>query len=243
MKIGDPPNDPTKTSTRPAEKPRAVDTPGVSSAHSLQHVGPADQIVLLGVPEKELTPKVREALFTLIEEVKGLRRELADTRKRMNELEQLADRDPLVDLFNRRAFVRELERAIAMIERYSVQASLIFIDLNGLKTVNDTMGHSAGDAAIVQVAKILSENVRQTDIVGRLGGDEFGVLLTQAGKEVADKKAADLAGKIASEKVNWNGVSFDVSISSGVVEIAAGGSSQEAMEAADNAMYGAKKRK
>ncbi|NNL88272.1 MAG: GGDEF domain-containing protein [Marinicaulis sp.] len=243
MKIGETPKQTTKTTTRPAEKTGAAETSGARSAQSLQHIEPSDQIVLLGVPENELTPKVREALITLMEEVKGLRRELVDTRKRMNELEELADRDPLVDLFNRRAFVRELERAMAMIERYGVQASLIFIDLNGLKTINDTMGHSAGDAAIGHVAEILSTNVRQTDIVGRLGGDEFGVLLTQAGKELADKKADDLADKVASAKVNWGGVSFDVSISCGVVEIAAGGSSREAMEAADNAMYGAKKEK
>ncbi len=203
----------------------------------------SDQIVLAGVPEAELTPKVREALISLMQEVRSLRDQLQWSQERINELERLADSDPLLDIYNRRAFVRELDRALAMIDRYDMKASLVFVDLNDLKKINDQMGHSAGDAALAHVAKVLTANLRQTDAVGRLGGDEFGVLLTQADQATAQMKAEQLTRAVSMEPVAWNGKGFTAQVSCGVVEIAEGLSADEAMERADNAMYEVKSRK
>ncbi|MEO1251732.1 MAG: GGDEF domain-containing protein [Pseudomonadota bacterium] len=203
----------------------------------------ADQIVLLGVPEAEMTEKVRAALVSLLDEVRDLRAQLEDARIRVSELETIADRDSMLDILNRRAFARELDRALAMIDRYDMSASLVFIDLNDLKRINDQLGHGAGDAALAHVARFLSDNVRQTDIVARLGGDEFALLLLQADQAVAAAKAKAIAAMIAAAPVEWKGRSFEAGVSWGAVEIRKGVSAQEAMNLADEAMYQAKKLK
>ncbi|MEX0645593.1 MAG: GGDEF domain-containing protein [Parvularculaceae bacterium] len=202
---------------------------------------PVDAVVIAGIPDNELTPRVRQALQSLMEEVATLRAELAQTRARIGELEELADTDPLVGVLNRRAFVRELNRALAMVERYGAPSSLVFIDLNDLKTINDNWGHAAGDAALAHVAKILAAHVRQTDAVGRLGGDEFGIILTQADQATAEEKAKSLAALVEAEDVQWRDQTFTARLSCGVVEIKKGSSADEALETADNEMYRVKK--
>jgi PleD family two-component response regulator len=156
---------------------------GVSAAEPAAR--PADTATVMGIPEAELTPKVHDAIMALMREVEALRRDLAKSNARLSELEQLADRDALLPMFNRRAFVREMSRMMAVTTRYGTPASLIFFDVNGLKTLNDTQGHALGDQALLHVANTLLENVRGTDVVGRLGGDEFGVLLSHASEDRA----------------------------------------------------------
>ncbi len=208
-----------------------------------QSTAPAVETVLAGIPEHELTPRVREALMSLMAEVQQLRAEISAAKAQMAEIKRLADRDPLLDILNRRAFVRELERMLAMIERYGVKASLVFVDLNDLKRVNDVNGHPAGDAALAHVAAVLSANTRQTDIVGRLGGDEFGVILAQADKRTAEKKAQDLVELVRLTPAKWSGGELVTTISVGVAEIRDGVSAGEAMQHADAAMYEAKRRR
>ncbi|GJL93007.1 GGDEF domain-containing protein [Hyphococcus sp.] len=237
MKIGDSPK--TAAASR-LQRNRGV---GAAPPSSTNSAAPADQIVLAGVPEAELTPRVREALVSLMQEVQSLREQIAWSQERIEDLERLADSDPMLDIFNRRAFVRELDRALGLIDRYSMKASLVFVDLNDLKKINDKMGHGAGDAALTHVANVLSANVRQSDAVGRLGGDEFGVLLTQADQPTAELKAAQLTSAVAANPVAWKDGSFTAHVSCGVVEIAKGLSADEAMERADNAMYEVKSRK
>ena len=133
---------------------------------------------VLGIPEAEFTPKVRDAIMSLMGEVESLRRELHLTKIRLEDMEKAADQDGMLPLLNRRAFVRELTRYINMAGRYNMPVSLIYFDLNHLKKTNDTYGHAAGDAVLEHFAQVLSKNVRESDCVGRLGGDEFGVLLS-----------------------------------------------------------------
>lgn len=232
--------DKSKASTAAPQVQKAMRTPAAEPA---KPVAPADEISLLGVPEADLSPKVRSVLLSLVNDIRELRAELEQTRARVNELEELADRDPMLDIFNRRAFTRELDRALAMIDRYKVSASLIFIDLNDLKKINDNLGHGAGDAALNHVAAMLSANVRQTDVVARLGGDEFAVLLMQADKSVATEKAAAVSALISAQPVQWDGEPFNAAVSWGAVEIKQGVSAQEAMNNADEAMYAAKRDK
>lgn len=204
---------------------------------------PVDSISIAGIPDAELTPRVRQALATLIEEVQSLREELASAHARMRELEELADSDPLLGVLNRRAFVRELERTLALVERYGTPASLVFADLNDLKKINDSMGHAAGDAALAHVAAIIRENIRQTDAVGRLGGDEFGLILLQADNETAKEKAASLASAVAAAPVSFKELTFVAQVSCGVVEIRKGWSAADALETADSAMYEVKRKR
>lgn len=230
-------------SSKPSKLTSASDKSLAASAQPAAKAATADDISLLGVPEAELTPKVRAALLELVEEIQNLRAELRHARARAQELETLADHDPMFEVLNRRAFARELDRALAMIDRYKAQASLVFIDLNDLKKLNDTYGHGAGDAALAHVASTLTANVRQTDVVARLGGDEFAILLLQADDATASTKAAAISDIIAATPVDFEGNTLSISVSWGAVEIMKGVSAQEAMNLADEAMYQAKRMK
>jgi len=192
---------------------------------------------VLGIPEAEFTPRVRDAIMGLMSEVDSLRRELGDTRKRLDEVEKTADQDALLPLLNRRAFVRELTRYIAFTGRYNTPASLIYFDLNHMKQVNDAHGHAAGDAVLQHFSEVLMAHVRDSDSVGRLGGDEFGVLLSHADQDQALKKADVLAQALRGQPVQWNGQAIEVSFAYGAFELKAGDNADIAIARADEAMY------
>ena len=196
---------------------------------------------VLGIPEAEFTPRVRDAIMGLMSEVDNLRRELTQTRVRLDEAEKTADQDQLLPLLNRRAFVRELTRYIAFSGRYNTPASLIYFDLNHFKLINDTHGHAGGDAALKHFAETLLAHVRDSDCVGRLGGDEFGVLLTHADQANALKKADVLAQALHDSPTKWNGKEIPVSFSYGAFELKSGDNADLAMARADEAMYAQKR--
>jgi len=166
-----------------------------------------------------------------------LRAENAALRARLAEVERLADHDALTPVLNRRAFTRELARTIAYCERYGADAALVFFDLDGFKAVNDVHGHAAGDLALKVVAEVLSANVRESDLVGRLGGDEFGVILAQANREAATVKASALAAQIEAAPIIFSGRRLAVGASFGVREFEKGVDAAQMMAEADAAMF------
>ncbi|HVC51954.1 MAG TPA: GGDEF domain-containing protein [Stellaceae bacterium] len=200
---------------------------------------PADSptAALPGIDQATLAPEVRTAFAQLSAEGDGLRRELAEARAQIAQLERLADEDSLTPIANRRAFVRELTRMIAFTKRYGVPSSVVYFDVNGMKQINDTHGHPAGDAALRLVAKLLLDNVRSSDIVGRLGGDEFGVILAHTNQEQANSKAKTLAEAVANAPLRWGGADIRVSAAYGVYSFSATDDAHVAIEAADRAMY------
>lgn len=210
---------------------------GVSAAPAASPATVGEVVSLAGLTEAELTPKVRQALFSLLAEVDQLRRELSDARSRIGYLEKLVDEDPLMPVANRRAFVRELTRMMAFAQRYGVPASIVYFDVNSMKQINDTHGHGAGDAALLQVSRILVENVRNTDVVGRLGGDELGVLLVQTDQALAERKAAELSDAVEAQPLLWQGQALPLSVAYGVYAFAGGENASEVLDAADRAMY------
>jgi diguanylate cyclase (GGDEF)-like protein len=173
----------------------------------------------------------------LMAENRRLRDELRRAAKQVADLEELADKDSLTPVLNRRAFLREMSRMAAFVERYDGLCSLLYFDLDGMKEINDGRGHRAGDAALAHVAAALVGNLRASDLVGRLGGDEFGVLLTQADRETALAKAKNLAAAVAARPVDWHGAGFPVRVSFGVHTLVTGDTLEQALEAADRAMY------
>ncbi len=206
------------------------------SAHPAQ-----DSISIMGIPEPELTPKVREALMTLMAEVEGMRRDLREARERLVTLERLADRDPLIPVANRRAFVRELTRTMSYSERYGHASSVVYIDLNDFKEINDTYGHTAGDDALKHVADVLLKNVRDSDLVGRLGGDEFGVILEKSDAKAARKKADTLRKAILAAPMMWQDTEITVNVAFGVYTFSGPEDAGHALAAADRDMYAHKR--
>lgn len=192
---------------------------------------------LLGVPTAHLTMPVQGALIAMLGEVDTLRRELGEVKEALAEAEAAADFDPLVSVYNRRAFLREASRVMAMVRRHEVEASLIFFDLDRFKHINDRNGHAAGDAALRRVGEVLIGQTRETDIVGRLGGDEFAVVLTHIRDEAAQSKAEALAQAISSSPVRHEGRIFNLSASIGVAHFGPESSIEQILEAADEAMF------
>ena len=201
----------------------------------------ADSAEILGIPEAEFTPKVRAAVMTLMAEVDRLRVELERAERRISDLEGLADHDLMLPVLNRRAFVRELARAIAFTERYEIPSSVIYFDLDGFKAVNDTHGHAAGDAALKHFTDFLLAQIRESDVVGRLGGDEFAIILPNARMKAARAKADALAAKLAQNPAVWEGTPIPLSCSTGVCDFRPGESAQDALVRADKAMYAEKR--
>src|SRR3954453_2760089 len=173
----------------------------------------------------------------LIEEISLLRGKVARLQERVEQLDQLAHQDSLIDLPNRRGFMRELERLIARVDRYGINAAMLFVDLDGLKMINDTFGHRAGDEALIQVANLLAKGVRHSDVVARIGGDEFGILLESSDEPAAHETAARLIEQISACEVLHDGEVLPLSVAIGVGMIDALDTAEAVMERADEAMY------
>lgn len=239
MKIGDSrPVSGTSTARTTTVRPTGAPSP----RSPVEPVNPSgDVATVAGIPTTELTPKVHAAIEMLMAEVQRLREDLHQAQQRVGYLEKLADEDSLVPVANRRAFVRELSRMVAFAERYGTPSSILYFDINGFKTINDQHGHAAGDAAIKHVAELLTSNVRETDVVGRLGGDEFGVILAQSDSQTAADKADALATTIAANPLDWNEMAFTLNVAYGTYTITGEENPGEALERADRAMYAQKR--
>lgn len=183
----------------------------------------------------------REDVAKLRDENAVLRTALADMRNRVEELERLADSDTLTPLPNRRYFLRALSRVIAHVARHGTPAVAMFVDLDGLKGINDELGHGAGDAALIHVAGILRRHIRITDVVARIGGDEFGLLLDQLDERDARRKARALEALIARNPLDLDGRILPLTVSIGTTTLLADDSTETALSRADVAMYGTKR--
>lgn len=193
----------------------------------------------MGLPQERLSEEF-PPLASLLAENERLKRELAVARARVSDLEARADVDPLLDILNRRGFERELKRALAHIKRYGTEAALMFVDLDDFKGVNDRYGHGAGDAVLKAVARELVGHVRASDVVGRLGGDEFGVLIWHAGEEQAIAKARELESLIARVVIVHGKARIEAAASVGMALLVADTTAEDMIGAADHAMYARK---
>jgi diguanylate cyclase (GGDEF)-like protein/PAS domain S-box-containing protein len=153
-------------------------------------------------------------------------------------LAHLADHDPLTGLLNRRGFDQALGRQLAHARRYGTGGSILVLDLDGFKEVNDTLGHKAGDRVLVEVADLLRTNTRATDVVGRLGGDEFAVLLPEGDGAAAEGAARSIAATLAAIP-GAGAVRIGASI--GVAMLDGSQDAEALMARADREMYRAKR--
>lgn len=193
-------------------------------------------------PAEASKPKrpARSTSMQLAAEVERLVAELDRSRARIADLEAKVDIDPMTDLFNRRGFERELRRSMAYVKRYGVSAALIFLDLDGFKPVNDRHGHAAGDAVLKAIAAAIVAEVRASDIVARIGGDEFAVLLWNVNGAAAAAKAAALERAVYATPVKWDASTLVVGASAGVALAGALDTPAELLARADAAMYARK---
>lgn len=202
-----------------------------------------DSAAFLGLSETDLTPPVQAALGQLFTEIDELRKEVTRLKAHLAEAEDLADLDVLTPLLNRRAFVRELARNLSFVQRYGTPASVIYFDLDGFKGVNDRFGHAGGDEALKTVAARLLSGVRESDVVGRIGGDEFGVILVQADLATAQAKAAQIAAAVEGAPIGVGDWMTPVHVTYGVRQMDAEATVESLLADADKAMFLSKRAK
>ena len=193
------------------------------------------------IPDSELTTAVSTAISRLLNEISRLELYLQQTQSRVDELLRTADQDTLLPMLNRRALMREIARFIAFAERYGTQSSLLFLDIDGFKTINDVHGHCAGDFVLRQFCEFLAKNTRSSDILARIGGDEFGVILPAMSGEQARRKGGLLAQALANRPLTWNDYAVELSFSWGVCELRGDLTADVALGEADRNMYVAKR--
>jgi diguanylate cyclase (GGDEF)-like protein/PAS domain S-box-containing protein len=170
-------------------------------------------------------------VFHDVSEIRGLTRQMS----------YQATHDPLTGQINRREFERRLDEAMDSAHSEEAIHMLFYMDLDRFKAVNDSCGHLAGDNMLKEVAGLIKEQVRDSDIVGRLGGDEFGAILIGCPIDKARQIATDICNAIADYRFVWKDKIFNIGISIGLVEIShVSGTIQDVMSAADSACYVAK---
>ena len=170
-------------------------------------------------------------VFHDVSELRGLTRKMS----------YQATHDPLTGLINRREFERRLDEAMDSAHAEEAVHMLFYMDLDRFKAVNDSCGHMAGDNMLREVAALIKDEVRDSDFVGRLGGDEFGALLVGCPIEKARQIATDICNAISDYRFVWKDKIFNIGISIGLVEIShASGTLQDVISAADSACYMAK---
>jgi diguanylate cyclase (GGDEF)-like protein len=178
-----------------------------------------------------------EDAVLLLDEVERLRSELARSEARLAELDAVAHIDTLVNLPNRRRFLASLERTIARVRRSGGEAALIFVDVDGLKAINDGFGHKAGDEALVQVARLLVQCVRTSDLVGRLSGDEFAILLASSDQLNAWQTALRVVETVEDCQFCTGGECLALSVAVGVAMIRPDDDTADVLARADREMY------
>lgn len=174
---------------------------------------------------------------SLIAEIERLRREIGWLEERVELLDRLAHHDSLIELPNRRGFMRQLERLIARAAHQDAGSAMLYVDIDGLKGINDTFGHQSGDEALIKVAEMLVAGVRKSDCVARLGGDEFGILLEVASDETARETANRLLERVADCEFCIEGTCLPLSIAVGYAMIEPGDTPEAVIARADLAMY------
>jgi len=224
---------------RPDRKPIASRLPHTQTPHA-RSAGQNSRHGDETGPAKRAKAPSRAIVMRLAAEVDALAAELEASRARITDLEARIDIDPLTNTLNRRGFERELKRSLAYVKRYDTSAALIYIDLDGFKPVNDRHGHAAGDAVLKAAAATLLRSVRASDVVGRIGGDEFAVLLWNVSGPAAAAKALALETAIYATPVNCGASTLVVGASAGTALLGALDTAAEVLARADAAMYARK---
>jgi diguanylate cyclase (GGDEF)-like protein len=168
---------------------------------------------------------------------------MADQRERIAELENLSSSDSMTGLLNRRGFESQLNITLARARRYGETGLIAYCDLDNLKEVNDGFGHTVGDALLKCAAHTLASSVRETDCVGRLGGDEFGVLLINTGWKDAVRRMRTLQWVLDSAGTVHRGADIPVRMSIGYEPYGPDDGAADLIHRADMAMYYNKRRK
>ncbi len=174
-------------------------------------------------------------------EINRLRADNERLTRALADMEQVAQRDVLTALFNRRYFLTALQRRIARVARYRDRMAILYVDVDGLKAINDRLGHGAGDQVLTAIAHALQGATRESDVVARIGGDEFALLIDHVDVAAARAKMAALRHALTCAECYWGKERLTLSAAFGMSMIDARDTAEDLLSRADSDMYRAKR--
>ncbi len=178
-----------------------------------------------------------ETIQVSVSEITRLRAEVRRLQALVNDLSRLAYTDPLLDLPNRRAFLAGLQSLMARGRRYGDTGAVLFLDVDGLKSINDGLGHRAGDAALHEIARILKETARESDCIARIGGDEFAILLERSDELNAWNMGLRVVEAVVGAEFSIKDQPVRLSVAVGVGCVDPLSDPETVLELADRSMY------
>lgn len=181
-----------------------------------------------------------ESFARISEENALLRAAMAEMRARLEEMEQASESDALTGLPNRASFMRALERAVSQANRHGTPAALLYLDVDGLESINARHGQVAGDAGLIHVGKLLRELIRTADFAGRVGGDEFAVILDHLDSDSAIETADRIGRCIGATPLDLGKGTLPIRVSIGVATILRGDTMEDVLRRGELTMHKAK---
>ncbi|MBS9782676.1 MAG: ABC transporter substrate-binding protein [Arcobacter sp.] len=177
-------------------------------------------------------------LVIIIISNRKLKKEIKKRKMAEEQLKKIVDLDPLTNTYNRRKIDEILEIELSRVKRYKVNLSVIFLDIDNFKKINDDLGHKIGDEILIKFSKLIKEHIRKTDFLGRWGGEEFVIILSETKKEQAKNVAY-----LIKEKINAYDFDIDrtVTCSFGVSQFKEGDTIESLIKRVDGAMYDIKR--
>ena len=195
-----------------------------------------DDVTVLGIPKEEMTQNVRGAIQTLLDEINHLRGELARTKGHEAYLEEQAEKDRMLHVMRRRAFMARLGLAVRRTEEEEVSFTLIYIQIVNAAQVRADFGHGALESLMVQAAQALREGAEAGDVLGSLENYDFGLLLPGTTLETGKVKAAQLIAMLGGRSFSWQGQTLGIEARYGGAIILPGESGDEVIQRARDNM-------
>jgi diguanylate cyclase (GGDEF)-like protein len=190
---------------------------------------------------ENITERLITRAYAMVADAERL---IAEQREKIRQLETLSYCDGLTGLLNRRGFEAALKRELAAVGRTAhSEGTLILIDLDGFKRVNDSYGHAAGDAYLIEVADFLRMHCRPNDVIARLGGDEFVIILPITRIGPGRARAKSLLAKLNQAHMIWHDRALSLRASHGAAEYGPGSQVEATLQEADAALYIEKNRR
>jgi diguanylate cyclase (GGDEF)-like protein len=180
-------------------------------------------------------------LKTNSNEIKAMEQRIKELEAELEQVKEDSKNDFLTKLYNRRALDEQFTLKEAEFKRYNIDYTVVMFDLDHFKAINDTYGHDAGDIVLSAFAKILKKEAREVDIVGRFGGEEFMVILTQTSTDGAKIFANKVRQSVEKTKFIYKDIRIDVTVSAGISQRSNNFNLDSLIKSADNALYEAKK--
>jgi diguanylate cyclase len=210
----------------------------VKDIHEIQAV--RDLLLKETLSLKEHTSRMIDEVNQANQRVESANQKIEKLKKQMEKIKQEVSIDPLTRVDNRRAFDAKIKQEFASFKRYGSKSSMIMIDIDHFKMVNDTYGHRTGDGVLRVVAGIIKKEIRDIDSLARYGGEEFAVILPHTVLSPALEVAERLRAKVEESRFSYRGKQFSVTISLGVGEIREDDTLEAFIQRVDAALYAAK---